>query len=147
MTLSLPLTSTLLKFPNKGFKKLTTATAMTTSQIRTTIGWMRKKNTTARAARFLVAIFRRCMSEVQSSNVLFGRHRHHNRAWTLLFCFYEKTTRSNQVKEQFTYFLPSDQHEIITKEASHFRCISSRSFINSLPPRWRHIQRITLCKP
>ena len=76
MTLSLPWTSTLLKFPNNEFKKLTSATAMT-SQIRTTIGWIRKNNPTARAARFLVAILRCRMpnNDVKFWNVLFGRHR------------------------------------------------------------------------
>ena len=120
-------------------QEITTAMTTTTSQIRGTIGWIRKDNHAARAVHFLVPQvisqwFDWFNEEKQSCGTPFGailwwslpnddvklsKWGSDNKATYIrkdfILCLYVKTVRSMRVKRRFAYLLQSDIHRSLTK--------------------------------
>ena len=93
---------------------MTTATATTTLQIKDLIGWVRKNNRAARAARFLVQLIDVVCRATTWNFHSWGSDDNWARGRrSLIICIYMKTIRTMQAKVHFAYFVLRDQHGII----------------------------------
>ena len=105
-----------------------TATTTTTSQINDLIGWMRKNNRSARAARFLVHCFDVDCKMTTTTQARSGKF--------FILCLYVKTIRTKQTKVQFACFVKRDKHGIIVKTldlTKSFMLTSRLSLLLKLP--------------
>ena len=96
-----------------------TATSTTTPQINDLIGWMKKNNDAARAARFLVQCFDvvcQTTREIFIFEALTTTQARNSKSF--LLWLYMKTIRAKQAKVHSAYFVQRDQHGIIARLSS-----------------------------